>query len=156
MEIEKRSRIEEVREVFERWRMENPGRHATPVAIRQKIVDLIGEYSLSRICREFNLSMSNVKKWKTRLSEERAFFESSAPTTENMPASERPIPELKTKEEKLTSPEVTFLELGNIVGGSGPTTIEWRKVNGDSMRLVGAMSSKQIELLVSKFMSHQR
>jgi hypothetical protein len=97
MEIEKRSRIEEVKEVFERWRIENPGRHATPPAIRQMIVDLIGEYSLSRICRDLNLTMSNVKKWKVRLAEYRAFFESGGGATEIVSQVEKSPPVMNAK-----------------------------------------------------------
>lgn len=156
MEIEKRSRIEEVKEVFERWRIENPDRHTTPLAIRQMVVDLIGPYSLSRICRDLNLTMSNVKKWKVRLAEDRAFFESSGGATEIVSQSKKPPPVMNAKEREPTGPEVTFLELGSIVGGSSQTTIEWKKSNGESMRLVGAMSAKQVELLVHRFLSPHR
>jgi hypothetical protein len=156
MEIEKRSRIEEVKEVFERWRIENPGRHATPLAIRQMVVDLIGEYSLTRICRDLNLTMSNVKKWKVRLAEDRVFFESSGSATEIVSQPEKPPPVMSAKEREPASPEVTFLELGNIIGGSSQTTIEWRRSNGESMRLVSVMSPKQVELLVQRFLSPHR
>jgi hypothetical protein len=158
MEIEKRPRIEAVKEVFERWRIENPDRHTTPLAIRQMVVDLIGEYSLSRICRDLNLTMSNVKKWKMRLAEDRAFFESGGGATQivSQPEPEKPPAVMSAKEFEAASPEVTFLELGNIVGGSSQTIIEWKKANGESMRLVGSMSSKQVELLVQRFLSSHR
>ena len=156
MGSENRSGIEEVKKILERWRIENPGRHSTPLAIRQMVVDLIGEYTLTRICREFNLTLSNVKKWKVRLAEDRAFFESSGNHLETGSQLKSSLPAIKEENGESMSPGVTFLELGNIVGSSQQTTIEWRRTNGESMRLVGAMSAKQVEILVQQFLSNQR
>jgi len=76
------AKIEEVKEMFDRWRSQKPGRRAVPIAMRQMVVDLIGEYTLTRICRDLNLTMSNVKKWKVRLAEDRAFLASGVGGTE--------------------------------------------------------------------------
>jgi hypothetical protein len=75
------AKIEEVKEIFDRWRNQERGR-AMPQAMRQMVVDLIGEYTLTRICRELNLTMSNVKKWKVKLAEDRAFLQSGTRSTE--------------------------------------------------------------------------
>lgn len=153
---ENRTKIEEVKEIFERWRIENPGRHATPLAIRQMVVELIGEYSLTRICRELKLTMSNVKKWRVKLAEDRAFFEANGASTEIVSQPTGPSPVIQVREREPAPPGVTFVEIGNIVGSHHQTTIEWKRANGESMRLVGAMSAKQVELLVQRFLSGQR
>ena len=153
---ENRTKIDEVRELVERWRTQNPGRHSTPLAIRQMVVDLIGEYSLTRICRELNLTMSNVKKWKVRLAEDRAFFESSGVSSEVVSHPKEQSTVINVEEREPLGPGVTFLELGNIAGSSHQMTLEWRRTNGESMRLVGAVGAEQVEVLVQQFLSNAR
>ena len=66
----------------------------------------------------------------------------AAGATEIISQPEKPPLVTSAKEREPANPEVTFLELGNIVGASSQTTIEWKRSNGESMRLVGAMSAK--------------
>jgi hypothetical protein len=133
---ENRTKIEEVKEIYDRWRIEKPGRRAVPLAMRQMVVGLIGEYSLTRICRELNLTMSNVKKWKVRLAEDQAFFESSGGSTEIISQPQAPLPAIDVTEKKPVSAEVTFLELGNIVGSSSQTRQlkSWKKIESQVLR----------------------
>jgi hypothetical protein len=153
---ENRSRIDEVKEIFERWRTEKPDRHVVPLPMRQMVLDLIGEYTMTRICRELNLTPSNVKKWKVKLAEDRAFFESTGETSSEIISRPEVSPTVNVKESEPASPAFGFLELGNIVGSSSQTTIEWRRSNGETMRLVGSLSAKQVEVLVQRFLSHPR
>ncbi len=76
------AKIEEVKEIFDRWRSQKPGRRSVPIAMRQMVVDLIGEYTLTRICRDLNLTMSNAGEVDAVLAEDRAFLASGVGGTE--------------------------------------------------------------------------